>query len=62
MYFILFILLLYVILIFSYRIGWEKLSHYKEVQYTPFVSIVIAMRNEEKNVKRLLKEIINQEY
>ena len=62
MYLVAFILSLYVILIIIYRIGWEKLSNFQEVEYTPFVSVVIAMRNESKHVNRLLEEITNQMY
>ena len=37
-------------------------SNFQEVEHTPFVSVVIAMRNESKHVNRLLEEITNQMY
>ena len=46
--------------------GWEEtnkpFSGQQTASYTPFISVIIAVRNEEKNIPRLLKCISNQSY
>jgi len=59
---ILIILLFYAILIFKYRFGWNKIKKRRAAYFTPYVSIVIAMRNEENEIKRLLKSLQSQIY
>ena len=50
----------YTTLILLYRISWDKISESKEVNYNDTVSVVVACRNEEKNIKNLIKDIMNQ--
>ena len=61
---ILFFLFLYALLIFYYWQGWKKLTG-KEIKnssdYT-FISVIVAARNEEKNVAELLKALSQQNY
>lgn len=60
--FILIILLLYIIIIFKYRFGWNNIKTSRTIGFTPSVSVVIAMRNEEKEIERLLKSLQSQIY
>ena len=53
LFFIAFIALLYVLQILQYRIGWNKIRPLNRQEYTPKVSVVIAMRNEESEIVRL---------
>ena len=59
---ILIILLFYVILIFKYRFGWNKIKKSRATGFTPSVSVVIAIRNEENEIERLLKSLQSQIY
>ena len=52
-FFIVFIALLYGFQILQYRIGWDKIKSVNKQAYTPKVSVVIAMRNEESELKKL---------
>ena len=45
------ITLMYIVLIFSYRIGWYKLRSVESNNFSPKVSVIIALRNEEKEIK-----------
>ena len=62
-----FLLIPYAALIFFYRKNWVSLKNYipnklfteKEL---PFVSIIIAARNEEKNIGNCIQSLINQTY
>ena len=56
------ILFLYVILIIRYTLGWHKVKAITNKYFTPKVSIVIAMRNEENEVERLLQNLHSQIY
>jgi len=57
------ILSLYFFIIASYTIGWFFLEkNFTESSVFNSISIVIAYRNEENNLKILLKNLINQEY
>lgn len=56
------LLFLYVVLIIKFRFGWNKIKKQKHTVFTPSVSVVIAMRNEEKEVERLLKNLSEQIY
>ena len=65
MYVLFFIILfLYAILIFRYSIGWRNIniSIPTDNSFTPTISIIIAMRNEEIEVDRLLKDLSQQIY
>ena len=57
---IFFILLLYIFLITRYIFGWKKINKTKYDSFSPNVSIVIALRNEEKVVSRLLTSLQSQ--
>ena len=59
---IFFILLLYIFLITRYIYGWKKIKKTKNDSFSPNVSIVIALRNEEKVVTRLLRSLQSQVY
>lgn len=59
--FFIIILLLYIFLIVKYFFGWKK-NKESDNNYTPSVSIVIAMRNEEKEVANLLLALKKQLY
>ena len=53
---------LYVLQISKYRIGWIKIRSSNCSEYTPKVSVVIAVRNEESEIMRLLTELRQQIY
>jgi biofilm PGA synthesis N-glycosyltransferase PgaC len=57
-------LVAYAILISYYHSGWNRLPQYEtaETQPTTFISVVIAARNEEKNIKDLLISLQQQDY
>ena len=59
---ILIILFLYVLLILRYTLGWHKVNTITNKDFTPKVSIIIAMRNEENEVERLLQNLQSQIY
>jgi len=61
-YITLLISLFYATLIILYRISWNKISESKEVNYNDTVSVVVACRNEEKNIKNLIKDVMNQNF
>ena len=48
--------------ILKYRIGWDKIKSVNRQEYTPKVSVVIAMRNEESEIMRLITELKKQIY
>lgn len=51
------ILFLYLVLILKYTIGWYKTQKAESASFTPKISIVIALRNEEHQIERLLKNL-----
>ena len=55
-------LFLYVLLIARYAFGWSKIRKETQESFTPQVSIVIAIRNEQSNIVRLLKSLQSQIY
>ena len=62
-----FFLLPYIILIFYYRRSWSGIPDFTPSKNIlrnelPFISIIIAARNEEKNIGNCLQSIINQTY
>jgi len=59
---ILFILLLYLLLILRYCLGWIKNSATGVSYFTPSISIIIALRNEQQQVIHLLSELKKQVY
>ena len=56
------ILLLYALLIISYTFGWNKIKKISQEGFSPKVSIVIAIRNEENQIAPLLKSLESQIY
>jgi len=62
LFFITIITLLYAFQISKYRIGWDKIESVNSQAYTPKVSVVIAMRNEESEIVRLITELKKQIY
>ena len=60
--FIAFIVLLYGFQISKYRIGWDKIKPESHQGFIPKVSIVIAMRNEESEIPRLIAALKKQIY
>jgi cellulose synthase/poly-beta-1,6-N-acetylglucosamine synthase-like glycosyltransferase len=60
-------MLLYTALIFFYKICWREIPVYKEATVNntknlPFISIIIAARNEEKNIGTCIESIIRQTF
>ncbi len=60
--FSLIILLFYIILILQYRFGGNKIKQVRTADFTPKVSIVIAMRNEENEIEQLFRSLQSQIY
>ena len=56
--------LAYMLMILYFYIGWRKLKVYtvKDEKFTTPVSLVIPVRNEEKNIPGLISSICNQDY
>ena len=54
---ILFILLLYIVLISRYSFGWRNIDSFSDTSFFPQVSLIIAMRNEEDQIFRLLRNL-----
>ena len=54
-YIVLSICFIYATLILLYKIAWNKISESKEVNNNDKVSVVVACRNEETNIKNLIK-------
>jgi len=56
--------LLYMLVIIIITVGWSRLKHFDEqgVTNVPFISIVIAVRNESTAIENLLKSLIQQHY
>ena len=59
---VLLILVLYVLLICKYVIGWNTIKIVSKNSFSPNVSIVIVMRNEERNLPKLYKCLHSQIY
>ena len=59
---VLVILFFYVLLISKYVFGWSKIKTISKDSFSPKVSIVIVMRNEETNLARLYKSLRSQVY
>jgi len=65
---VLFVLLgLYIGLLVYYRCGWKALRPFSrnekaDLNQGPFISVVVAARNEEKNIGHLLQSLLNQSY
>lgn len=61
-----FLLILYSLLLLYYRQGWKEVPTYAPKKFDenelPFISIVIAARNEEKNIGGCIQSILNQTY
>lgn len=62
-----FLIIPYAWLILYYRKGWMEIPEYQpseklEQNELPFISIIIAARNEEKNIGNCIQSIINQTY
>ena len=55
--------LLYAILILSFSYGWDHLKPFKiQSEKLPSISIVVAVRNEGRNIPSLLESLLRQEY
>jgi len=61
-YIVLLICFIYATLILLYKIAWNKISKNKEVNNNDKISVVVACRNEEKNIKNLIKDVMNQNF
>lgn len=61
-----FLLILYTVLLLYYRKGWRQIPTYVpkklDENEMPFISIIIAARNEEKNIGACIQSILNQTY
>ena len=61
-----FLLILYTALLLYYRKGWRQIPAYVpkklDENELPFISIIIAARNEEKNIGACIQSILNQTY
>lgn len=55
---------LYLIIISLFLFGWEKIKAYSPIpqQFHSVISVIIPMRNEEINIKRLLLDLLKQNY
>ena len=53
---------IYSTLIFIYKIAWNKISESNELNNNDNISVVVACRNEEKNIKYLIKDVMNQNF
>lgn len=66
LFFFLFFLLMvvYAVLIAYYHNAWNKLPEFvlPDKQASVFISVIIAARNEEKNIQSLLQSLHNQQY
>jgi cellulose synthase/poly-beta-1,6-N-acetylglucosamine synthase-like glycosyltransferase len=58
------LLVLYIIRISHYLAGWRQITEFKPNNslHEILISIIIPFRNEEKNIKGLLKDLANQTY
>jgi len=58
------LLVLYIVRISQYLTGWKQVTEYKPGNslHKILISIIIPFRNEEKNIKGLLKDLVNQNY
>jgi cellulose synthase/poly-beta-1,6-N-acetylglucosamine synthase-like glycosyltransferase len=59
--------ILYAILIISFALGWRRIPVFScdrniAASSTIFVSIIIAVRNEEKNIATCLNDLLNQDF
>jgi poly-beta-1,6-N-acetyl-D-glucosamine synthase len=63
--YLLFVLVIYYLLIVALRIGWERSIGTKKIIQTNhnfFISVVVAIRDEESNIERLLDNLHEQKY
>ncbi len=58
------LLVLYIVRISGYLSGWKQVTEFKPGNslHKILISIIIPFRNEEKNIKGLLKDLVNQNY
>ena len=56
------ILIAYAYQIIRYKIGWSLIKPLEKKTYRPTVSVIVALRNEEKNINNLLEFLKNQNY
>lgn len=64
-FYFLILFVFYFVLLIVLRIGWTKAVALKETQSsekTFFISVVVAMRNEENNIENLVHDLSNQNY
>ena len=62
LFIVLIILILYVFLIIRYAFGWSKLKSLSLENFSQKVSVIIALRNEENEIARLLTNLQSQIY
>jgi len=62
LFLVLIILALYAFLIIRYSFGWSKLKRLSLENFSQKVSVIIALRNEESEITRLLKGLQSQIY
>ncbi len=55
-------LLLYIFLIVRYSFGWARIPKISAQNFSPDLSVVIALRNEEKHIERLIDSLKSQVY
>jgi len=60
----LFFALLYFLLILAFTLGWFKLKAYDFLKHKPKtkISVIVAARNEERNIEYLLTDLVKQNY
>jgi cellulose synthase/poly-beta-1,6-N-acetylglucosamine synthase-like glycosyltransferase len=58
------LLVLYIVRISEYLSGWKQVTEFKPGNslHKILISVIIPFRNEEKNIKGLLKDLVNQNY
>ena len=61
-YIVLLICFIYSTQILLYEKAWNKISKNKEVNNNDKISVVVACRNEEKNIKNLRKDVMHQNF
>jgi len=57
------IIIVYLLIILSYLLGWKKIQNYQKGSTSPSetsVSLIIALRNEGENVPALINSLLNQ--
>lgn len=61
-YIVLLICFIYATLILLYKKAWDQISVNKQENNNDKVSVVVACRNEEENIKNLINDVMNQNF